>query len=481
MDTENRTTINWNSLIQAIQSEKCILLLGPEICLSPENNTTFSERVINQLRESPHVKRYYEGEELFLFHNGVAKTDAYCEIIKSNYEQDVIEDIYVKIAQIPFHLMISTSPDIFLRKVFEQHQFSHQFAYLSRGMIEDIEKPTSENPLIYNLMGSVDDEESLILTHDDLFEFLAAILGDKKLPQNMMTALSKAKIKQLIFLGFQLDKWYMHLLLRMLELSKYKDDFRLYASGDSFNENVRSFCIDHFNITFVEHEPQKFINKLYEKCREYDMQTNDPIKFSMRKLEEKAMISDFQPEIFISYALGEGREEIVDQLYAKMIEKGYNVIRDKANLGYKGKIKEFMARIGRGKYVIVVISDKYLKSPNCMFEVLEIEKNKNLYDRIFPVVLSDAKVYNAIDRIDYIIYWRNEADRLNEKIKSIGDISYTDSLQKTLNQYSDIRRIIANFVALISDINALTSQMHIEQNFSELLKAIDRRIVEDTN
>jgi hypothetical protein len=52
------------------------------------------------------------------------------------------------------------------------------------------------------------------------------------------------------------------------------------------------------------------------------------------------------------------------------------------DLGYKGLIKDFMRQIGRGKCAIAVISDKYLKSENCMFELVEIAKNGDFYDWI---------------------------------------------------------------------------------------------------
>ncbi|MEO5998942.1 MAG: hypothetical protein ABIN89_19385 [Chitinophagaceae bacterium] len=46
-----------------------------------------------------------------------------------------------------------------------------------------------------------------------------------------------------------------------------------------------------------------------------------------------------------------------------------------------------MKRIGTGKAVVVVIGDRYLKSPYCMFELLEIYRNRDFIDRIFPIVL----------------------------------------------------------------------------------------------
>ena len=76
-----------------------------------------------------------------------------------------------------------------------------------------------------------------------------------------------------------------------------------------------------------------------------------------------------QQEIFISYAWGGESETIANQLDQALQEKGITIVRDRRDLGYKGRIKAFMEQIGRGRCVIVVISEIYLKSRNCMFEL----------------------------------------------------------------------------------------------------------------
>ena len=70
-----------------------------------------------------------------------------------------------------------------------------------------------------------------------------------------------------------------------------------------------------------------------------------------------------QPEIFLSYAWGSESEQIVNDLDSAFKAKGITLIRDKRDLGFKSIITEFMQRIGKGQAVVVVITDKYLKSP----------------------------------------------------------------------------------------------------------------------
>jgi hypothetical protein len=94
-----------------------------------------------------------------------------------------------------------------------------------------------------------------------------------------------------------------------------------------------------------------------------------------------------EKQVFISYAWGGESERITNQIEEAFQAKEITIIRDKKYLKYKESIKEFMQRIGQGTCVIAVISDSYLKSENCMFELLEIAKNRDFYNRIFPLIL----------------------------------------------------------------------------------------------
>mgnify|MGYP001007140813 CR=1 FL=1 len=101
-------------------------------------------------------------------------------------------------------------------------------------------------------------------------------------------------------------------------------------------------------------------------------------------------MSDNSPQVYFSYKWGGEGERIVDAIDAALKEQGIPFVRDKADLGYKGRIGRFMQEIGRGHCVVVVICDQYLPSPNTMFGLVEIARNKDVHDRIFPVVLGDA-------------------------------------------------------------------------------------------
>ncbi|WP_013321399.1 toll/interleukin-1 receptor domain-containing protein [Gloeothece verrucosa] len=184
------------------------------------------------------------------------------------------------------------------------------------------------------------------------------------------------------------------------------------------------------------------------------------------------------PQVFISYAWQGDSEEFANQLEEAFQKRQIKIIRDKTDLGYRGLIKEFMERIGQGKCILVVISDKYLKSENCMFELVEIAKHGDFYDRIFPIVLKDAKIYKDEDRIDYLHYWDQKIKNLEDKLKS-GSILDVTSIYKTLQQYADIKRNIDQLTDILKNINALTPELHRQSDFEQIIQAVETRLEKD--
>ena len=189
--------------------------------------------------------------------------------------------------------------------------------------------------------------------------------------------------------------------------------------------------------------------------------------------EEQSSISvSINSGIYISYAWGGESEEIVDLLDAELQEKELKLIRDKRDLGYKGSIVEFMKDIGKGNKIIVVISEKYLKSENCMFELTQIYENKDFAKRIFPIVLEDSDIYSPVSRIKYIKYWNDKIAELDEAIKSAGTGLNMTQIQQELNNYGNIRAAFDNMAFTLKDMNALTPEMHRNENFEDIYKQL---------
>lgn len=97
------------------------------------------------------------------------------------------------------------------------------------------------------------------------------------------------------------------------------------------------------------------------------------------------------------------------------------VNRDIRGLKFKDSIKSFMDSIGRHDFVISIISDNYLKSVNCMYEISEVMRLREYKEKMLLVILRDsdiellpirsdvpahfaANIYSMDEQINYIYY-----------------------------------------------------------------------------
>jgi hypothetical protein len=183
----------------------------------------------------------------------------------------------------------------------------------------------------------------------------------------------------------------------------------------------------------------------------------------------------YEHSVFISYAWEGDSEEIVNKIDQSLKAKGLTIVRDKRDLGFKGSIKDFMERIGRGNCIIVVISDKYLRSPNCMFELAEIAENKEFHDRIFPIVLQDADIYDPVKRINYVKCWEDKKSELAKAMQSV-DPANLQGIREDIDLYDRIRDEISGLTNILKDMNTLTPQIHQNTDFSVLYAAIEDRM-----
>lgn len=183
-------------------------------------------------------------------------------------------------------------------------------------------------------------------------------------------------------------------------------------------------------------------------------------------------------EIFISYAWKGESESLVDRICDTFTSQGFQIRRDKSTLTYRDSIREFMDRIGRGKYIIAVVSDKYMKSEYCMYEAYRMFQSPAFRERVFPIVLPDADIFSFRGQAAYLRYWHEEYMALEAEYRSIAEDKPTMvvALTERLRDIEATTRFINDFMDAVGDMNVLTSQMHLDSNFEQLLEAIESRI-----
>lgn len=155
-------------------------------------------------------------------------------------------------------------------------------------------------------------------------------------------------------------------------------------------------------------------------------------------------------KIFLSYCWKDSKE--ADKI-CKYFQNDYDIElhRDIINIKKWNSIKDYMQSLDNMDYMILLISDAYLKSANCMYEVLEVMRDRNYRDRIFPAIINNG-IYDPFIKIDYIKYWEDEFIKLKEKLAGLS-VQNLGKLPEELKRRQDISSNIAEFLDVVSDMN----------------------------
>lgn len=202
------------------------------------------------------------------------------------------------------------------------------------------------------------------------------------------------------------------------------------------------------------------------------------IGFLVWKKRRKKLTNE-QLQIFFSYAW-EKDEKIIMELYNSLKKDEFNVVKDKEDLRYKGIISKFMTDIGKANFVIVAISDEYLRSRFCMYELYEIYRNAGLNKeefakRIFPIRLEDIELSNQDIVNGYVDFWQKEEQQWEKRMKENSD-SITE---EDTRQYQFVKRLvndIGNILSCLSDINASSIAQLKKNDFEEIKTSIRETI-----
>jgi tetratricopeptide (TPR) repeat protein len=174
-------------------------------------------------------------------------------------------------------------------------------------------------------------------------------------------------------------------------------------------------------------------------------------------------------KIFISYSWS--TQEIAEKIYNDLTLVGLEVLKDNHEIKYTERISDFMKSIKKTNFALLIINDGYLKSKNCMVEVLELFKNETAWERVLPIVYKDTKIYSALDRISYLNYWESQTQKISEAVKTINPINAT-GIYKELKQYQDITANIDSFMLNISDRLHVTPEKLFEDNYEQIISKV---------
>jgi internalin A len=111
-----------------------------------------------------------------------------------------------------------------------------------------------------------------------------------------------------------------------------------------------------------------------------------------------------------------------------------------------------MKRIGLADHVIVVLSNKYLRSPYCMTELYSIYQRsvgekEDFLRRIIPLVLDDARFGTPEERVEHAKHWETRYLKLKSNLDYLA--------VEDFRLYQDMKRWhldVGNMLSYINDV-----------------------------
>lgn len=178
------------------------------------------------------------------------------------------------------------------------------------------------------------------------------------------------------------------------------------------------------------------------------------LKIYLEEIENESDLDNVEydnkqlPTIFISYNQ-ESASDFVEFLKKSLLHLA-NLTIDKSSLKYGESISGFMKKIRKHDFIIVVVTDEYLKSLNCMTEVINLMKDDDWKEHTLFIVYAVNKVYTLEGRAEYERYWHEKKETDKEKYAT-GMLShdYVDVMQIE----NDICNYISDFLKEIADKN----------------------------
>ena len=413
------TEKQWTNLIQAVRNQQCILLLGPNIATTriADKKIPLNHLLANQLADKiqsnfpdlpildknhlAYVARLYE-DCCLMRHPGQKPFKArlsLAEIVKDFYKKYESQSfpVYQYLAKLPFKYIINTTPDNLLLNAFfdaqkylaNQNFHFYNYKNPSDNKITIEEDSISEDaPLIYNLFGSINNPESLVITEKDQLEFIEAILqkeGTSTIPSSVAIHFSpnfsSYGHKTFLFLGFDFGQWHLRVILHLFNRYQAEAPFETFAlqNPQNLNQLTRYFYRKNFEVEFVEMPPVAFIQEFenrYKNAHEEKPATAKLKLFLMYAQEDEGLRKELE-----KYLIPLKRNQLIEETW------------------YEGKItagsqrdQEIVQHLDQANIIILLVTEDFLSSDQIYDQQLQYALQRHINDEasIIPIIMKNC-------------------------------------------------------------------------------------------
>lgn len=301
--------------------------------------------------------------------------------------------------------------------------------------------------------------------------------------------------------------------LKFVEIKKIEEYFQMQGGHilDFNNRTLQEFILDTINIDIysssgyeeysskankmrqiIRQESHTNVAQLLEELIEYkklftydnDKALESEIRNIIQRLKNTTNVlepanntnndldsnkTDKVRKVFISYSHKDS--DIADHIEQRLSNHQNLVItRDINRIQYMDSLSDFMQSIREHDIVISLVTDSYLKSLNCMYEVSELMKETNYQNKLYPIIISDrdtlfysshkklefkkAELYSTNNRMEYINFWDKEYKQ-TEKIIQTMDVRPA----LTTHPYHDLLKMDSILFSISSFIHSLADTL----------------------
>lgn len=476
-------------IINAIKNNKCVLVLGPEICQLKHN--ILADKSPKDFDESLQIayKYYIDNKidkELTKYRDDLLEFSDYAFLkdnlwVYNHTDKDRHlfnfakwffdntmdwQEPFKEITQIPFPLIISLLPDTHLENTFDAQKqpFSvSKYSRLNKDVPEIEHKIGNERTLIYKLLGDIKARDASF-TFDHWYEFFRNLLHENpSLPDQIINTLKNADL--ILFVGVRIEKWYIQLLVKHLYTIS-SEDIGSFAFANIKDSKETYLARKRLNIIFDEEEPIEMINKIYIAC-------------SDNKLLRQASASNstIKANVFISY--NHSDTVIAHRLKNDLERFGINVIIDTDNpIGFK--IPTFINEsIQQADFIVQLVSENFLTSPwvaqesKLAFIGAEIAKKTVLPCEIDDILKDKSFRKRAMDRIN--IKLEELSSEIKERLNPDGNGGGIEDLTPQFNRLRKLKNDYDDTIAEFQDKNRGDLRgNNYESGFLKLIESIKK-------
>lgn len=358
-DNEGPSRKKWDRLIQSMMRGQCVLMLGPDaVRVTGANGQRVP--VLDELRR--HLVDELEGEgtpapeskrasAVAQVVADVKSRDQLIEWIDEFFDGLVFDDpTLAGLAKLPLGLIVNTVPGLDVQHIFGSDVEVRSYDRFAAAA--ELPDWSLENRVLYNLYGTGENPDSLVLTDSDLVDVLVSVIrGDPRLPLKLTSAFQDPELT-FIFLGFQLYHWQLRVLMHALSegATKPAESFAQEVQRSELDEGARTYYRDRNRIRILEMDASRFVSKL---IAEIDSD-------AAAELAEIEFNPD-APAIFVCHAHED--KEYADDLSRRLRSRGLTTWIDKYDIPGGAEWNRLIEDTLEDEvdYVIVLQSESFLQ------------------------------------------------------------------------------------------------------------------------